>query len=56
MGNVYTEDHMMHTFSENSQQGVKYSSRITIQQPELIREEKLIDKNHYLYLTYRLII
>ena len=42
--NIYTEDHLTHTFSENFHQGVKYSSQIEIRQAELKREEKFIDQ------------
>ena len=34
----------MHTFLDNFQQGIKYSSQIAIHQAYLRREEKIIDK------------
>ena len=56
MGNSYTEYQMMQTFLDNLQQGVKYPDQMASHQEELTREEKSIDQNHYLYLTYKLII
>ena len=41
--NIYTEDHLTHTFSENFHQGVKYSSQIESHQAELIKD-KIIDQ------------
>ena len=56
VGNSYTEYQMMQTFLDNLQQGVKYPDQMASHQEELTREEKSIDQNHYLYLTYKLII
>ena len=56
MGNSYTEDQLMHTFLDNLQQGGKYCAHISICQADFRREERLIDKKYYLYLTYKLII
>ena len=49
MGNSYTEYQSMHTMSDIFQKVENYSDQIEIHQAELRREEKLIDKNHYLY-------
>ena len=56
VGNSYTEDQLMNTFLDSLQKGRNYSDQIEIHQAELRREEKFIDKNNYLYLTYKLII
>ena len=44
LGNINSEDQMMHTFLENSHQGGKYSNQIASHQPELKREEKIVDQ------------
>ena len=44
LGNIYSEDHLMHTFLDNFQQGGKYSARIASHQAELRREEKFTDQ------------
>ena len=46
----------MHTFFENFYQGGKYSTQIAIYQEEFENIRKIIDQNHYLYLTYKLVI
>ena len=43
VGNSYSEDQLVHTFLDNYQKGVKYSSRIARHKTELRREEKFID-------------
>ena len=43
VGNSYTEDQMMQTFSENFHQGGKYFSQIASHQAEFRREERFID-------------
>ena len=37
VGNSYSEDQLMHTFLDNSQQGGKYLSQIAIHQEQLRR-------------------
>ena len=44
VGNSYSEDNLMHTFLENSQNVVKYYAQIASDQAELIEEEKFADK------------
>ena len=44
VGNSYSEDQLMHTFTDNFRQGGKYSSQIASQQAELIREETFTDQ------------
>ena len=51
----YYEDQLIHTFLEIFQQGRRYPPRIAIYQEKLGREGNLLIKNHYLYLTYKLI-
>ena len=46
VGNIYSEDQLMHTFLDNFQQGGKYSAQIASHQAELRREENLQIKNH----------
>ena len=41
VGNIYSEDQLMHTFLDNFHQGGKYSAQINIHQAELRREEKI---------------
>ena len=41
VGNIYSEDQLMHTFLDNSHQGGKYSAQIASHQAELRREEKM---------------
>ena len=53
--NSYTEYQLMHNFLDNSQKGGKHSSHIAVHQSEFRGEEKSIDQNNYLYLTYKLI-
>ena len=56
VGSSYTEDKLMHTFLIFFQKGGKFSTQIASNQTESRREGKIIDKNNYLYLTYKLII
>ena len=44
LGNIYSEDQLMHTFLDNFQQGGKYSAQIASHQAELRREEKCTDQ------------
>ena len=44
VGNIYSEDQLMHTFMDNFQQGVKYSTQIASHQAEMRREENFIDQ------------
>ena len=44
VGNIYSEDQLMHTFLDNFQQGEKYSAQIASHQAELRREEKFTDQ------------
>ena len=46
VGNIYSEDRLMHTFLDNFHKGGKYSAQIASHQVELRREEKYTDKNH----------
>ena len=46
----------MHSFMDNFHEGGKHSSQIAIHQAELRREEKITDKNIYLFHPYRLTI
>ena len=39
VGNIYSEDQMMHTFLDNFHQGGKYSAQIASHEAELRREE-----------------
>ena len=54
--NSYTGDQMIHTFLDNFHQGGKYCAQKASKQVEMIRKEFSLIKNHYLYLTYKLII
>ena len=54
--NSYSEDHLMYTLLENLQKGGKPSAQISSHQEELTRQEKNVDKNNLLCLTYKLII
>ena len=56
VGNSYTEYRLMHAFLEIFQQGGKYSARIASPQSKLRIEKDSLIKNHYLYLTYKLVI
>ena len=44
VGNSYSEDQLMYTFLDNSQQGGKYSVQIASHQEILRREEKFTDQ------------
>ena len=44
VGNIYSEDQLMHIFMDNFHQGAKYSSQIASHQAELRREEKFTDQ------------
>ena len=44
VGNIYSEDQLMHTFIENFHQGGEYSAEIVSHQTELRREEKFTDQ------------
>ena len=44
VGNIYSEDQIMHTFLDNFQQSGKYSSQLASHQTELRREEKYPDQ------------
>ena len=46
VGNIYSEDQIMHTFLDNFHQGGKYSAQIASHQAELRREENLLTKNY----------
>ena len=39
VGNIYSEDQLMHTFLDNFHQGGKHSAQTSSQQEELRREE-----------------
>ena len=56
VGSSYTEDQLMQTFFKNFHKGGKFSTQIASNQTESRRGGKIIDKNNYLYLTYKLII
>ena len=43
VGNIYTENQLMHTFLDNYQKFGKYSTQIVSHQEKLWREEKIID-------------
>ena len=44
VGNIYSEDQIMHTFLDNFQQSGKYSAQLASHQAELRREEKYPDQ------------
>ena len=44
VGNIYSEEQLMHTFMDNFHQGGKYSARIASHQAELRREETFTDQ------------
>ena len=44
LGNIYSEDQIMHKFLDNFHQGGKYSAQIASHQAELRREEKFTDQ------------
>ena len=44
VGNLYSEDQMMHTFLDNFHQGGKYSVQKTSHQADLRKEEKFTDQ------------
>ena len=44
VGNIYSEDQIMHTFLDNFQQSGKYSAQLDSHQPELRREGKYPDQ------------
>ena len=56
VGNIYSEDHLMHILLDNFYQGGKYTAQIAIHHADLIREEIFSDQNIYLFHLYRLII
>ena len=56
VGGNYSDNHNIHIFLDNFQQGIKYSSHIAIHQVDLRREEKFIRQNLYLFHLYSLII
>ena len=51
VGNVYSEDQLMHTFLDNFRQGGKYSARIPSHQADLRREGKCNDQE-YLSISF----
>ena len=55
MGNSYSDYQLIQTFLDNLQQGVIYSDQISSHKAEFRREEKMLNKNHYPYLSYKLI-
>ena len=44
VGNIYSEDQLMHIFQDNFHQGGKYSAQIASHQAELRREERYTDQ------------
>ena len=54
VGNSYSGDKLMHNL-DNLQKGGKYYAQIASHQSELRIEENVFIKNHYLYLTCKLI-
>ena len=44
VGNIYSEDQIMHTFQKEFQQSEKYSAQLASHQAELLREEKYPDQ------------
>ena len=44
VGNIYSEDQLMHTFLDNFHQGGKYSTQIASHQAEMRREENFTDQ------------
>ena len=45
VGNIYSEDQLMHTFMDNFHQGGKYSAQIASHQAEKRKEEKFTNQN-----------
>ena len=56
LGNIYSEDKLIHIFMDDFFQGGKYSAQIASYQAELSREVKSTDKNLYLFHPYILVI
>ena len=54
VGNTYSDVQLIYKLLEILQKGWRYWSQIAIHKKELSREEKLLIKNHYIYLTYKL--
>ena len=44
VGNIYSEDQLMHTFLDNFEEDGKYSAQIASHQAELRREENFTDQ------------
>ena len=51
LGNIYSEDKLMHIYLDSFQPSGKYSAQIESHQSEFRRKENLLIKNSYLYLT-----
>ena len=51
VGNIYSEDHLMHILLDNFHQGGKYTSLISSNQAYLRREEIFTEKTKSIYFT-----
>ena len=56
VGNIYSDDQLMHIFLDNFHQGGKYSAQIASHQAELRREETFTDQKSLSMTALRLII
>ena len=46
VGNIYSEDHLMHIFLDNFHQFKKYTAQIAIHQAESIKEGKFTEQKY----------